>query len=729
MRSLLRSSLLLPAYLAFAATASAAALAVPLAVEEPAGIARHGFPATAGIPFPRGRVTRVDALWLAGPGGQPALAQLRPLERWPDGSVRWLLVDFLADVAAGGRATYTLSDGGPRAPRGGSRVRLERRGGRHVLDTGPLRLAVDDTGATLLAEVAAGARRLPGAVALPAVVLGDASGGAPLPEAVRVETEGPVRTELLLRSRTPEGIAHEIRLAVFAGQPAVRVQHTLTNVGDPHYAMIRSVSVGVPGRFQTAQIGVDHGVRTVSLDRAHTFRQTDESTLLLDGEAIARHGSGWLRATGAEIAVTLASRYFSQEYPQAFVAAPTGLRLDVFATDSGGIPFGSGAAKTHEWWLFVEPAAGAHAPDQVAAAWAAPLVALPAPEWIVASRAVPQALAPGASGARDFLGRLATATSHYLAAARTARWDEGPAGPCAQRTRENPRTGFFGALNWGDWNFPGYRDPAEEGCDAWGNLEYDLPQVFGLAYLATGSRLFFDALVPAVRHYRDVDVVHHWADHPEWVGMNHPHKPMHFAFESVHEVDLGHTWLEGLLTHYRITGEIRSLEAARAIADVLSNSVDKAGNPRQLGWPMIALVAAADATGEGRYLDAARRYADRALHAVAPTPASGDWKMGILADGLASVHAATGELRYRQWLEAYAAALAGAPERWPDARFALPLGYLAGLSGERRQAASALGVAHRMPIGEWGKPLAIAGRVGFRLLAPLQSLPVTARGR
>src|SRR5207245_124632 len=90
--------------LALAAGAARAAtppLAVPLALEESAGVARHAWPASASVPLPRGRVQSPDKLWLAAPGGRAAPLQARALERWPDGSVRWLLLDFLADVPAG----------------------------------------------------------------------------------------------------------------------------------------------------------------------------------------------------------------------------------------------------------------------------------------------------------------------------------------------------------------------------------------------------------------------------------------------------------------------------------------------------------------------------------------------------------------------------------------------------------------------------------------------------
>jgi hypothetical protein len=271
----------------------------------------------------------------------------------------------------------------------------------------------------------------------------------------------------------------------------------------------------------------------------------------------------------------------------------------------------------------------------------------------------------------------------------------------------------------GDWNFPGYRDRIK-GCDAWGNLEYDLPQVLGLGWVATGSRPMWDGFVAAVLHYRDVDIIHHDPLHPDRVGLNHPHKVGHFAPEATQNVDLGHVWLEGLITHYRLTGDRRSLEAARAMGDALASRVGKAANPRQFGWPMMALAALADATGESRYRDAARHFAGAALHVYEPTPTAADWKIGILADGLASVQAVTGDAALLAWLTAYADALVAAPpDQFPDSRYALPLGALAVRTGVARYRDRALAVVADLQVGDWGKTLALAGRTGFRLLGPL----------
>lgn len=57
---------------------------------------RRGEPVTVGLPWPRGAVKDDRCFRLIGPDGTEQVLQTRVLDRWPDGSVRWCLFDFLA---------------------------------------------------------------------------------------------------------------------------------------------------------------------------------------------------------------------------------------------------------------------------------------------------------------------------------------------------------------------------------------------------------------------------------------------------------------------------------------------------------------------------------------------------------------------------------------------------------------------------------------------------------
>jgi hypothetical protein len=599
-----------------------------------------------------------------------------------------------------------------------------------LIDSGALRVSVPADGSAIARGVDAGGRRLLGPIPLPDVdVTGEAPAGF-VPQPTVIETQGPVRTELLLRGTRADGATYEARLAAFAGLPALRARVTLAHMGSAPYLPLRAMTLAIPATFTAGETGVAGSTRR--FDRVpgerHTLRQEDAGQALLDGSGAGGHADCWMRARNDAAAVTIVSPLCWQQYPQELRLGKDGLRLGLFAGAADPVRLGRGAAKTHEVWIAVQPSAAATAPEDLATALAVPLVAHVDAGWVVSTRALAQALDPRATGAASFLDRLSAGFTRYQKRARSESWDDGPPVPCQERTSERPRVGYFGALNWGDWNFPGYRDH-REGCDAWGNLEYDLPQVLGLGWVATGKREFFDGFAAAALHYRDVDIVHHDPEHPDHVGLNHPHKAGHFAPESPKNVDLGHTWLEGLITHYRLTGDPRSLAAARAMGDALAGRVGKAANPRHFGWPMIALAALADSTGETRYRDAASHFATAGLDAWEPSPAAADWKIGILADGLAAVHAVDGEPRLLDWLTRYADALVTAPpDRFPDARYALPLGYLAARSGDRRYRERALAVAAALTIGDWGKALALGGRTGFRLLGPLATQqPAAAR--
>jgi YetA-like protein len=681
------------------------------------------------VPLPPGLVAHATQMRVTDPAGRDTLLQHRTLERWPDGSLRWVRLDFLADVDRGASATYHLSTGG--APRSRPRAGIHPTPGRDgtVVDTGACRIRPRDEGGVIV-EIAttAGLNQLP--IPLPTVET-DVRARAPDTVALRAGERGPVRVEWLFAGHTAEGMAFETRISAFAGGCLLRIEYTLVNTAPvASTAALRRVALTLPLTSTRAVVGIDGEPRMLAtLVPAREVRQLDATTAFLDTARDGKHLDGWVHAAGPDLVVTAAVQHLWQQFPAGFRVAPAHLSLDLVAAPETPLRFGIGAAKTFEAWLAVAPA-----PPAPAAAGhgtpPSPLVATVTPTWIRSTGALPHALAADSEPVNHALARLTAALDHYRATNASERWDDGPPGPCDQRTAEQPRVGTYGLLNWGDWNFPRYRDDAE-GCDAWGNLEYDLPQVLGLLWAATGNAEAREEFEAAARHYRDVDIIHAMPAHPDWVGMNHPHKMSHFAVEAPNQIDLGHTWVEGLLTHYRLTGEARSLAAARGIANVLATRVDKAGNPRQLGWPLIALTAIYNATGEQQYLGAARQYATRALASVQPTPAAGDWKVGILADGLAYYDAATHDPATRQWLTDYAEAWLAARARFPDPRYALPLGYLAAATGNATYRRAAMEVAATINVGTWGKTFAATGRTLIRLLAPLErargaTLPVRA---
>src|SRR5690242_1889366 len=78
----------------------ASAADVEVSVTEPSGMRRVAWPVTSGIPLARGVLRSADQAGLVDSGGRPVPLQAEPLSKWPDGSIRWLLLDFQTDLAA-----------------------------------------------------------------------------------------------------------------------------------------------------------------------------------------------------------------------------------------------------------------------------------------------------------------------------------------------------------------------------------------------------------------------------------------------------------------------------------------------------------------------------------------------------------------------------------------------------------------------------------------------------
>ncbi len=97
-------------FVAVATLAHAQAKSVALHVREDAGIRRTSYPVHARVPFPAGELdAAAHARLMENDGEVPA--QFAAESTWPDGSVRWLLVDFNPSLAPEETASYRVQYG------------------------------------------------------------------------------------------------------------------------------------------------------------------------------------------------------------------------------------------------------------------------------------------------------------------------------------------------------------------------------------------------------------------------------------------------------------------------------------------------------------------------------------------------------------------------------------------------------------------------------------------
>jgi hypothetical protein len=83
--------------------------------------------------------------------------------------------------------------------------------------------------------------------------------------------------------------------------------------------------------------------------------------------------------------------------------------------------------------------------------------------------------------------------------------------------------------------------------------------------------------------------------------------PVSKTYQMGHSTNFGHVWVSGDLDYYYLTGDRRAIDVSTEIADAMTAHMPNAyGNHiRVLGWPMILVLAAYEATGDEKYLAAA----------------------------------------------------------------------------------------------------------------------------
>lgn len=614
--------------------------AVKLRVEVPgAGVAN--WPVTGGVPFPAGVLGSARNVTLTTAAGKTVRSRATVTGRWADGSVKWLLLDFLH---TGSSADYRLhygpavdhrllptnldsGPGGPARPRGG------------VNNGGAVHPAADP-------------------LTLGSLVLRDAHG-----DEYRAELndftgeEGPGSwagaSGRLANAAGRTMFAYTVRVQSYPRNPGCkRVQLTFGNdVADSEFTTIQSLRWELPVTAQEKQFVRQH---------------TDDHYVSSSGE-----GKRWSGPLGP-----IWVRDFWQNYPKDLEVGPEGatlwllppLKKDEYTwakgtvdehrlffwfeplpdRNAGGYKLRQGMTKTHEVWLGTDGA-----PPQLDR----PLFPACTPGWYAGSGAFgPVTIAdPNRPVVNEYDAKVRETLTAYL------------------NNREKNRE--YGLFNFGDWW-------GERGIN-WGNIEYDTQHAFFLQFIRSGDLQFLRVAEEAEVHNRDIDTIHFHRD-PHRVGRVYAHCVGHVGDYYTESPVKGkgipgghfsvmHTWTEGHFDHYFLTGDRRSFETGLMIArnyDTYDTLNYDFTNCRVPGWHLILSLAAYRATGDPFHLNACRIIVERVLERQTLRAelgtAGGGWRrrmvpghcychpahygnagfmVGVLLTGLRWYHQATGDPR------------------------------------------------------------------------------------
>ncbi|MEO1998947.1 MAG: hypothetical protein ABGZ17_27180 [Planctomycetaceae bacterium] len=621
-----------------------------LTVQEPSRIQRSQWPVTSGIPLAQGALYTAESAALFDTSGREQALQTETLARWPDGSIRWLLLDFAIDLKAAERKTLVLRYGpGIKRSPVPAPLRLEHKQDGLMLTTGPLQVAVSSRQFRPLDAVWLDSNR-DGQFAETerltdshnaGIVLRTPGGktfrGEQSPAQITVEQSGPLRACLRITGKHAAAQGHMfgyiVRMHVFRGQPFVKLEYTFVN--DNRQQLMSKVDA-LELVFRTRHERDEHGLLGGRLSGSSRLFQIDDQRFEIDGKAAGKRSAGWAALGTPRGGVAVGVRDFWQNWPKSLETGPGEMRIGIcpqfpkglydgrpvkeecklyYYLRDGVYTFKMGTARTHELWTtFYSDAADADALGRFFRATQHPLLAQSTPAHVSASLA---------------LGDFPPADARKF-----ARYDAWLNALFQQHLSDREQVREYGLLNYGDWYNIKW--------DSWGNLEYDTAHCFFVQYLRTGDRRYFDRAAQAAVHLRDVDVVHAVGDKlhefPGSANMRPGHVWLHqvghtggyygrYVDGKYHDIaplimtgpyqlgmyNYGHQWIAGVFDHYFLTGNRRALEVARMTSDTIAEACPTrySDHIRDVGWPFNLVIAAYEATGDKVYLAAADRQWER----------------------------------------------------------------------------------------------------------------------
>lgn len=583
---------------------------------EAGGVARLNEPVTTGVPFPRGRLASGDGLVLRDGAGQARPLQTEVLDRWPDGSCKWLLVDFQATVPAHGTSRYSLEIAGGKSPAAlGSKILIEDRADAVRIDTGAATFLVDKIDFRPLRQVVVGGVEMLASGA-PGMALTDDQGNVRQPKiaACRVETAGPLRATLCFdgvfsdTDRALPPLEFFSRLHFFSGHSLFALEFTIRNpraakhpgglwdLGDPGSIYFKDLS-------ERLELQGDGAAVYWSAEPSLPLEQAGSPSVEIYQDSsggenwqsrnhvnrfgkVAHQFKGYRVRAGAgsraggraaptvvlacgERRVAAAVRSFWQNFPKALEADGSSLTVRLFPGRSADLfELQGGEQKTHSAYFHFSRSGESGNP----LAWShAPLVPRLAPEWHAESGVFPYFIPEAADPNRDYVDlihRAIEGENNFFARRETI--DE------------------YGWRNFGELyaDHEAFYYRGEPPVISHYNNQYDGIYGFALHYARSGDARWFELMRDLARHVVDIDIYHTAEDKPAYSGGLFWHTDHYsdaatsthrtFSVRTMKEKGLQqygggpsneHCYTTGLMTWYFLTGDRQAREAVLGLAE------------------------------------------------------------------------------------------------------------------------------------------------------------------
>jgi len=557
--------------------------------------ARLSEPCTAAVPLEKGLLKDEKEITILTTGGAPVPVQSSVTSRWEDGSVRWLLVRFLADLPGNAGAKFALELSGEKAVCEDP-VTVQEDEDEIVVGSSALSFALQKTGEKGMFRWLKSAGQLYTAEQFVGPCLLDDDGNEyhMTIERWKVLENGPVQAKIkgIGKNLSESGSLFdcELELTVFAGKPWMDVAYRFISCEKDlvHiarlYLAIRP-EIGAEDKLRTCVANSNYKTEfEISEDGASLHRLLDGKYMLFKAyEHIPEVFFGTMFAdwNGPRGGVCATVYQAQQNFPKAVASSRNGLEIDLVPAGAEEIIVQPGMARQQRVQLHFHTAEEPMSElDSRSLIYQMPDRPMLAPQVYQQAKVFPDTL---------FVEKKRPEIELHLIG------------------RADHRAKGFGMLNWGDAPDMGYTSQGRgKGNVVWTNNEYDFPHGAAMLYVRTGTRRFLDYMLVGARHWMDVDVCHYSEDPLRQGG-----QVMHINGHVIGgKIICSHQWVEGLLDYYHFTGDKTAYETAIGIGEnvlrlLATPEFQKSGetSARETGWALRTMVALYQETGEQRWLE------------------------------------------------------------------------------------------------------------------------------
>jgi hypothetical protein len=556
-------------------------------------------PISIGIPFAQGHL--VDPAEFGVRSADGALpVQTDVTGRWEDGSVKWLMAHFEADLP--GNAAHDLHfacEGSIENPSGEQQLTVIEKSEGVEIDTGVLKVVCAREGFDLFRQVVLNGKEIFGPGAFSGFGLVDSEGNryeTATIDRMEVVEAGPIRglVELSGKHAGENGTLFDFRVVIEAwvGKPFLRVDYQFINREDSKSVDVSAIDLSFSAAGSNVRTALGEGhYRTAVTEGASQHILNAEAIIFQAVEHVMEvfYGDFWADWCDGEKGVCITPFQAHQNFPKGLKVHEGGIEVGILPEGEGPIKVLQGVAKTHRMQFYFHDNS------------------LDLDDIVVQSL---QFQYPDVGMLPEAWYRDSSVWENLFPENKCQAVEQGLINIADGRNQG------LGMMHWGDGPDHGYTQQGRgKGELVWTNNEYDFPHAMFLLFAKTGERRFRDTGLVAAQHWVDVDFCHH-SDDPMKMGG----QPIHTAGHVTGGVTPSHEWTEGLLDFYHMTGKREAYEKAVSIADnmlfqLASPKFSKLGGfaARETGWAMRGLVAVYNETRDEKYLTACTRIAEQFL--------------------------------------------------------------------------------------------------------------------